>query len=262
MRLARVPALKALDTTEFYHRCDVCDYSSEQLTGVSGEFACDIHQQADCKLKPSDLIAWCEREVAILVRASSGTAQLPIEATVVADQDTFKEIGCRLAAMLAEKGIPSVGSLDDGLPTGASNKLDRPVPAPSLPQPAYTWSGVATFLVISAIAAWLASYVGSSPPSIGFLTIPTFGPSELPSLAEAEEPSIKSEATTTGSANEQKARMANLQPMTLSEKTIHSEKNSIDTGLVPDSDNRIRTGGAQKINRPHSTGRRFMAMAT
>ena len=39
-------------------------------------------------------------------RTARDGANVNIEATVVADQDTFEEIGRRLAAMLAEKDIP------------------------------------------------------------------------------------------------------------------------------------------------------------
>jgi len=40
-----------------------------------------------------------------LQRTTNDGANVNIEATVVADQDIFEEIGRRLAAMLAEKGI-------------------------------------------------------------------------------------------------------------------------------------------------------------
>jgi predicted nucleic acid-binding Zn ribbon protein len=42
MRLSRVPALKQLDTTEFYFRCDDCDYISAQLTEFSAELVCEV----------------------------------------------------------------------------------------------------------------------------------------------------------------------------------------------------------------------------
>ena len=64
MRLSRVHALRAFDAIEFYLRCDACDYTSGQLTGISsGEFACDIHPALPYQPMPPDLVAWCEREV-------------------------------------------------------------------------------------------------------------------------------------------------------------------------------------------------------
>jgi hypothetical protein len=210
MRLSRVPALRALDTTDFYLRCDACDYTSGQLTGIaSGEFACDIHQEADCKLKPSDPVARCEHEVATLVRASG---------TKSADQSLR---GARLRPI---RGL------------GASSNFDRPVPPASLPHPA-ALSVVATFLVISAIAASLVSYFAGSPSVLSLLSIPTLAPSEtervvLSSLGEAEEPSIKSKTTTTGSATEPKA------PTTPFEEMMHPERTSIDTKMVDDPGDR------------------------
>src|ERR1700722_3040298 len=70
MRLSRVPALKALDTTEFYFRCNDCDYTSVQLTAICSELVCDIHREADLTPTAADLVAWCKREIAGL-RASA-----------------------------------------------------------------------------------------------------------------------------------------------------------------------------------------------
>src|ERR1700730_3462024 len=67
MRLSRVPALRALDTTDFYFRCDNCDYTSAQLTEISGELVCDIHQEADVGPRAFDLIACFDREIATSV---------------------------------------------------------------------------------------------------------------------------------------------------------------------------------------------------
>jgi hypothetical protein len=139
MRLSRVPALKELDTTEFYFRCDGCDYTSAQLTEISGELVCDIRQEADFRPTASALITCCEREIAILVRASGATSEdrLP-----------------RAAQLPPIPGLLPVGA-NHAIPTRGSIDPDQPVPAPMLQRSGYASSGVTTFRVASGIAAAL-----------------------------------------------------------------------------------------------------------
>jgi hypothetical protein len=181
MRLSRVPALRALDTLEFYLRCDACDYTSGELTGIAaGEFACDILQEA---------------EVAILAGTKSANqsfraARLPL--------------------------IRSTGSGADCVATGGPSNFDRPVPAPSSPDPA-AMSVVTTFLVISAVAALLATYLGGSPSLMSFVGAPTVTPggrerAVQSSLRELAEPSIQSKTATTGSATGPKTPTTLLRP--------------------------------------------------
>src|SRR6201981_876581 len=47
-------------TIEFYFKCDDCDYTSAQLTEISSELVCDIHQEANSRPTASELIACCE----------------------------------------------------------------------------------------------------------------------------------------------------------------------------------------------------------
>jgi hypothetical protein len=142
MRLSRVPALKELDTTEFYFRCDDCDYTSAQLTEISSELVCDIRQEADFRPTASALITCCEREIAILVRASDATSEdrLPRAAQLPPIPG--------LLPVDANHAIPTRGSIDP----------DQPVPAPMLPRSGYASSGVTTFRVASGIAAALVCY--------------------------------------------------------------------------------------------------------
>ena len=70
MRVFRVPALKALDTSEFYLRCNFCEYTRVQITAISSELVCDIHQDNDFKPTATDMFDWCERKIAALVQAS------------------------------------------------------------------------------------------------------------------------------------------------------------------------------------------------
>jgi hypothetical protein len=65
MRLHRVPALKSLDTAQFYFRCDTCDYVSPQVTDVSPDSMCDIRQEGESRAL--DLVARCESEIAKLM---------------------------------------------------------------------------------------------------------------------------------------------------------------------------------------------------
>jgi hypothetical protein len=229
MRLSRVRALRALETTEFYLRCDTCDYTSRQLTGIAtGEFACDIHQGADRKLKPSDQIAWWEREGATLVRASgTKSTDRPLRTT-------------RLLP------IGSAGSGDDYFPMGALSKADGPVLTSNVPQH-YASVVVATLLVAGTIALSLASHFASSPSVVSFFSTPAPAPSEakgviMSSWRKAEEPSINSTATTTGSAIEPKA------PARRFEKIVHPDSDSTDTEIVVDGGDRTATNTRSAVD--------------
>ena len=64
----RVPALKALDTAEWYLRCNFCEYTSMEITDISDELVCDVHHDNYFKGTASDMLDWCERELARWVR--------------------------------------------------------------------------------------------------------------------------------------------------------------------------------------------------
>jgi hypothetical protein len=68
MRLHRVPALKALDTIEYYFRCDACDYISGALLDVTPHSVCDIPRVRIVGPDGPDLIAQCEHEISNLMQ--------------------------------------------------------------------------------------------------------------------------------------------------------------------------------------------------
>jgi hypothetical protein len=139
MRLSRVPALKALDATEFYFKCDDCDYTSAQLTEIiSNKFVCEIHREADFRPAASDL--WCGREIAELVRAAGARSE-----------DRPPRAG-------QSPPILSLPPVDESVPTRDSIDPDKRIPAPMLRRPGYALPSVTTFGVASAIAAALAGY--------------------------------------------------------------------------------------------------------
>jgi hypothetical protein len=74
MRVFLVPALKALDTNEFYLRCNSCEYVSVQVTEICIEQVRDNNQESDWTLTASNLFDQCEREIAGLLRASGSRA--------------------------------------------------------------------------------------------------------------------------------------------------------------------------------------------
>jgi hypothetical protein len=138
MRLSRVPSLKALNSTEFYFKCDDCDYTSAQLTEItSGELVCDIHPEADLKPTASDL--WCEREIAELLRESGARSE---------DRPP------RAGQLPTIPGLPPV---DDGA-VATRGLINADKRMPMLRRPGYALSRMTTFGVESAILAALAGY--------------------------------------------------------------------------------------------------------
>jgi hypothetical protein len=140
MRLSRVPALKALDTTEYYFKCDDCDYTSAQLTEIiSGNLVCEIHREADFRPTASD--QWCGREIAELLRAAGARSEdRPPRASQLPP-------------------VPSLPPVDESaVPTRGSINPDKRIPAPVLRRPGYALPGVTTLGVACAIAAALAGY--------------------------------------------------------------------------------------------------------
>jgi hypothetical protein len=194
MRLSRVPALRALDTTDFYFRCDNCDYTSAQLTEISGELVCDIHQEADVGPRAFDLIACCDREITTSVCASS--ARLEDRLPPVAQLP-------RIAGLPPVRGTIELGTA-----------VTAPMLSPTLRRSAYL-PGVTAFRVTGGIAAALVGYavVASSPPNMHFGGVPKLPSSEnrlvtiLP-LAQAVPPSIELKSTTDGRGTAPKAQSA------------------------------------------------------
>jgi hypothetical protein len=95
---------------------------------------------------------------------------------------------------------------------------------------------------MSTASPLLASYFVNSPSIMSFLSASTFAPGETQrviasSLVGVEEPSIRSEIATTGSATEPKA------PPTIFEKAVHSEGGSTDTRIVGDCGDRATADG-------------------
>jgi hypothetical protein len=182
MRLSRVPTLKALDTIEFYFKCDDCDYTSGQLTEISSELVCDIHQEADSRPTASELIARCEREIAALVRESGARSE---------DRHP------RVAQLPPFPGLPPVDA-NIAVPTRGPIDPNTPVPAPMLQRSGYASSGVTTFRVASGVAAALVGYsvIASSPPAMHLAGVPKLPSSEtrlvtLLPFAQAVPPSIE-----------------------------------------------------------------------
>ena len=65
MRLVPVPALRALDTSEFFFRCDECEYVSLPLNEISSpELVCDIDRRSS-KQSVSELV---DEAIARLIR--------------------------------------------------------------------------------------------------------------------------------------------------------------------------------------------------
>jgi YARHG domain len=233
MRLSRVPALKALNTFDFYFRCDDCDYTSAQLTEISSELMCDIPQEADFTPTASDLVACCEREIAALVLASGARSQYRLP---------------RVAQLPPIPDLPPVDA-NSSAPTRGSIDPDTLVPAPMLPpmlsRSGYALSGVTIFRVASGIATALVGYavVASSPPATHLAGAPKLPTSEtqlvtLLQLAQAVPPAIEFKSITDGSGAEHKAQIATLQPTTLSGKTMRSENKPTETEIALDSENR------------------------
>ena len=69
MRLTRVPALKDLNSSQYFFNCRTCDYTSREVSAVRPDFVCDIPREADFKRAPRDPIARCEHELAEFARA-------------------------------------------------------------------------------------------------------------------------------------------------------------------------------------------------
>jgi hypothetical protein len=217
MRLTLVPALKALDATEFYFRCDYCDYTSAQVTEItSSELVCDTHQKADFAPKASDLIAWCDREIAGLVHASGGRSE---------DQPP------RATQLPPIPDLPPVDA-NSAVSTRDSIDPDKRMPAPMLRRPGYAMSGVKTFWVGSGIAAAVAGYlmVASWPPARILAPAPKLALSEtrlvtLSPLQPAVPPSIELKGITVGSRAKRDAHTASLQPTTRSEVVVLDSEN-------------------------------------
>ena len=144
MQLSRLPALKALDTIEFYLRCDDCDYTSAQLTEIiSSELVCDIHREAHFRPTASDPIAWCEQGIAGLARASGERSE---------NRSPRSPRSARSPPIPGDSARPTRGSI-------GPDKRMRPV---------YALSGLTTLGVACAIVAALAGYfvAGNSPPAM------------------------------------------------------------------------------------------------
>jgi hypothetical protein len=75
MRLTRVPALKDLNSSQYFFNCRTCDYTSHEVSAVSPDFLCDVRGEADFEQVPFDPIARCEHELAEFARAVG--ARLP-----------------------------------------------------------------------------------------------------------------------------------------------------------------------------------------
>jgi C4-type Zn-finger protein len=71
MRLYSVPALKSLDITQFYFRCDACEYASVEVTEMSPDSICDIRREGESRTL--ELVARCESEIAKLLGQGIGT---------------------------------------------------------------------------------------------------------------------------------------------------------------------------------------------
>ena len=130
MRLCRVPALKALDTFEFYFKCGDCDYTSAQLTEIiSSELMSDIYQEA--RPTASDLIACCEREIAALVLASGARSEVRPP---------------RAAQLPSIPGLPPVDT-NNAVPIRGSIYPNTRIPAPMFRRPGFALSGATTIRV-------------------------------------------------------------------------------------------------------------------
>jgi hypothetical protein len=177
MRLSRVPSLKALNTTEFYFKCDGCDYTSAQLTEItSGSLVCDIHREADFKPIASDL--WCEREIAALLRESGARSEdrPPRAGQLPTIPDLLR---------LDKSAVPPRGLIDAG----------KRMPGPILPRGGYALSGMTTFGIAGAIAATLAgSFVVSSLTGSG--TAPEVQMASLQPTMRSENASTDKETAT------------------------------------------------------------------
>ena len=64
MRLTRVPALKDLNSSQYFFRCQSCDYTSLEVNAATADRICDVPHKAD----PLDPIAYCEHELAEFAR--------------------------------------------------------------------------------------------------------------------------------------------------------------------------------------------------
>jgi hypothetical protein len=228
MRFSRVPALKALDTIEFYFRCDDCDYTSAQLTEISSELVCDIHQEADFRPTASNLVACCEREIAALVRASGARSEdrLPRVAQLPPIPD--------LPPVDANRSVATRGSIDP------DTRVLVPMLPPMLPR---SGSGVTTFRVASGIAAAFVGYsvVASSPPAMHLASAPKLPASEtrLVTLARAVPPSSELKGITDTSGAEPKAQIASARPTTTGSATERpSENRPAKSEMALDSENR------------------------
>ena len=73
MRLTRVPALKDLDSSQYFFNCRSCDHTSLEVRAIRPDSVCDIPGETDFKPAPLDPIARCERELAELARAAGAT---------------------------------------------------------------------------------------------------------------------------------------------------------------------------------------------
>jgi hypothetical protein len=66
MRITRVPALKDLNSSQYFFNCTTCDYTSLEVSAARPDFVCDIPREADGV--PLDPIARCEHELAEFAR--------------------------------------------------------------------------------------------------------------------------------------------------------------------------------------------------